>query len=43
MLKNVPRGEAVSESDGRPASFYVIEPRDMGIELTQFNDYQIKI
>ena len=43
MLADVPHGEAVAEGAGRPASFYVTEPRDMGIELTVFGNYELCI
>ena len=43
MLADVPHGEAVADVDGRPASFYVTEPRDMGIEPTDFGGYEICI
>jgi hypothetical protein len=41
MLAEVPHGEAVADVDGRPASFYVTEPRDLGTELTDFGDYEL--
>lgn len=41
MLADVPHGEAVANGAGRPASFYVTEPCDMGIELTAFGDYEL--
>jgi hypothetical protein len=41
MLAEVPHGEAVADVTGRPASFYVTEPRDLGTELTDFGDYEL--
>ena len=41
MLAEVPHGEAVVDVDGRPASFYVTEPCDMGIEFTSFGNYEL--
>ena len=41
MLADVPHGEAVADIDGRPASFYVTEPCDMGLEPTSFGGYEI--
>lgn len=41
MLADVPHGEAVADIDGRPASFYVTEPCDMGLEPTSFGSYEI--
>lgn len=41
MLAEVPHGEAVADIDGRPASFYVTEPRDLETELTEFGDYEL--
>ena len=41
MLAEVPHGEAVADIDGRPASFYVTEPRDLGTEITEFGQYQL--
>jgi len=43
MLAEVPHGEAVADGVGRPASFYVTEPRDLGIELTKFGSYELCI
>ncbi len=43
MLKDVPHGEVVAGGDGRPASFYVTEPRDLGIDLTDFGDYELVV
>jgi len=41
MLAEVPHGEAVSNVDGRPASFYVTEPCALGIHLTSFGGYEL--
>lgn len=41
MLANVPHGEAVADIDGRAASFYVTEPCNMGVVLTDFGSYEI--
>jgi hypothetical protein len=41
MLADVPHGEAVADMDGRPASFYVTEPCDLGRELTSFGRYAL--
>ncbi len=43
MLAGVPHGETVAESEGRPASFYVTEPRDLATELTDFGDYALTV
>jgi hypothetical protein len=43
MLKDVPHGEAVVGSKGKPATFYVTESRDMSLELTAFADYELRI
>ncbi len=43
MLANVPHGEAVGEADGRPATFYVAEPRDLDTEMTDFGPYELRI
>jgi hypothetical protein len=41
MLAEVPHGEAVADVDGRPASFYVTEPRDLRTDIIDFLDYEI--
>ena len=41
MLADVPHGEAVADIDGRPASFYVTEPCDMGLDPTSFGCYEL--
>ena len=41
MLKDVPHGEATADVPGRPPSFYVTEPTDMGIDLTDFREYEL--
>ncbi len=43
MLREVPHGEATAEVPGRPATFYVTEPRDMGTDLTPFGDYRLVV
>lgn len=43
MLANVPHGEAVGEADGRPATFYVTESRDLETEMTDFGPYELRI
>ena len=43
MLKNVPHGEAVADVAGRPASFYVTEPTDMGIDNADFGEYELVV
>ena len=43
MLRDVPHGEAVADAPGRPASFYVTEPTDMGIDRTDFGEYELVV
>lgn len=43
MLAGVPHGEAVLNVEGRPASFYVTEPANMGIVFTAFGDYELSV
>ena len=43
MLKDIPHGECVRNCPGKPASFYVTEPEAMGIEKTDFGDYNLQI
>jgi hypothetical protein len=43
MLADVPHGEAAGRGQGRPATFYVTEPRDLDTEITQFGDYVLII
>jgi hypothetical protein len=43
MLKDVPHGEVTEDGSGRPPSFYVTEPRDMGIHLTDFGPYELRV
>ncbi len=43
MLAEVPHGEAVGEADGRPATFYVTEPRDLDTEIADFGPYDLRI
>jgi hypothetical protein len=40
MLKDVPHGEGVADSEGKPASFYVTEPRDLPLELSNLGCYR---
>jgi len=41
MLADVPHGEATADVEGRAPSFYVTEPRDMGLDPTAFADYEL--
>jgi hypothetical protein len=43
MLKDVPHDEVISEAEAHPASFYVTEPCSMGLEFTEFKNYELKI
>ncbi len=43
MLADVPHGEAIGRGEGRPATFYVTEPRDLDTEITQFREYELRI
>lgn len=43
MLKGVPHGEAIVDAPGAPPTFYVTEPANMGIELTPFGDYELRV
>lgn len=43
MLAEVPHGEAVANEEGSLPSFYVTEPSNMGIELTQFGNYELSV
>jgi hypothetical protein len=43
MLGGVPHGEAVAEAPGRPATFYVTEPRDIETDLTDFGPYELRV
>ena len=43
MLAGVPHTEAVFNTDSKPPSFYVTEPRDLGIDLINLGDYEISI
>jgi hypothetical protein len=43
MLADVPHGEAVADVQGRPASFYVTEPRDLLTDITEFGDYELGV
>jgi len=41
MLAGVPHGEAVGSGEGRPATFYVSEPRDLDTDIIDFGEYAI--
>ncbi len=44
MLKGVPHGEMIAPgSKGNPATFFVTEPRDMRIDLTDWQGYELKL
>jgi len=43
MLADVPHGEASADAEGRPPSFYVTEPCDMGIAFTDFGNYELGV
>jgi len=43
MRANVPHGEVVGHADGRPATFYVTEPRDLETDLTDFGECELRI
>ena len=43
MLKDVPHGEAIVDAGKPPALFYVTEPSNMGIDLTDFGAYELKV
>ena len=43
MLKDVPHGEAIGKGDGKPASFYVTESRDLIDVDTNFGDFELVI
>ncbi len=43
MLKDVPHGEATKDEPKKPASFYVTEPNDMGLDAVDFGAYDIVI
>ena len=43
MLKHVPHDEVAADGEGRSPSFYVTEPCSMGLEFTQFGDYQLQL
>ncbi|MFB3883401.1 MAG: hypothetical protein ACE149_19210 [Armatimonadota bacterium] len=43
MRAGVPHGEAVGAGEGRPASFYVAEPRDLETELTDLAGIRLAI
>jgi len=39
----VQKGEAAGRGDGRPGSFYVTEPCDMGRQLTDLGPYELAL
>lgn len=41
MLAHVPHDEAAADTGGRPGSFYVTEPCDMGRQLTDLGPYEL--
>ena len=43
MLKDVPHGEASAPGRGKPGSFYVTEPSNMGIEKADFGQYELTV
>jgi hypothetical protein len=43
MLKDVPHGEATRDDGGLPSSFYVAEPSDMGLEVMDLREYQLRL
>ena len=43
MLANVPHGEAVANSEGPGASFYVTESRDLPNDLIDFRGYELRV
>lgn len=43
MLANVPHDEAAADAEGRPGSFYVTEPCDMGRQLTNLGVYELAL
>jgi hypothetical protein len=43
MRANVPHGEVVGHADGRPATFYVTEPRDLETDLTDLGSYRLEV
>jgi hypothetical protein len=43
MRSGVPHGEAVLDGDGKPAKFYVTEPRDLTVDLFDLGSYELSI
>jgi hypothetical protein len=43
MLKDVPHGEATVDMPGKPPYFYVTEPRDQTINITDFGLYDLTL
>lgn len=43
MLANVPHDEAAGNAEGRPGSFYVTEPCDMGRQFTDLGSYELAL
>lgn len=43
MLADIPHTEAIIDTDAKPPSFYVTEPRDLDINLMNLGNYEIGI
>ena len=43
MLKDVPHGEAITEANLPPASFYVTESRDLPLDLVEMRKYRLQV
>ena len=43
MRAHVPHDEAAADTEGRPGSFYVTEPCDMGRQLTDLGPYELAL
>lgn len=43
MLKDIPHGEAIGKGDGKPASFFVTESRDLADIDTNMGDFELVI
>jgi len=43
MRAHVPHGEAVGRAEGRPATFYVTEPRDLETDLSDFGGCELRV
>ena len=42
MLKDIPHGEATIEGDGTPPTFYVTEPLNQTMNVTNFGDFELR-